>query len=543
MVFFLLICFVILEYRNSAAQVISPEFYQTEEDLLDGLNQGELTFDQYLELLDLMQRKIDLNSADSQEVIEIPDIQLSEVKDSSANQLEQEKLSAFVKSTLKTEKEFQGEVVWQFQQRFSENKLTKNYFNLETIVNQNLSFNLEAQNQNNETEIRRRSLQYFIPSQKLHIILGNFQKKFGKGVNIGNRTYLNFSSDSALSAPNTFLFPIFTRYNGIFLDNQNERFISSAFYSENHFGAYQDQIVAGQFLLQIKKFKAGPIFSWQRISDNRYRFQNACGSFFGEYQDKNLNLSGEFALLDGGAKGGVGEFSLTQEKYNLRGIIWSYSDDYIYSPSGGYANPDYELIDLENLNLSFRSRQSGENGIYLNSVIKITPRLFSEGAFSQWKDGGTLINKNKLRLGIRYLFTPRFSAKILNYNEDFNLDGAGQKINTTRLVGRYEFKENLDLQLRASYKRKSELNQRTDLGDLQLIVQFPAWRNSLIKCGIKYSNFDFSQTHNSRFDFYLEERLKLSQNLFILAQYVSKSYADNNLTDVQNLKIRMEVGW
>ncbi len=543
MVFFFLICLAIFGYHNSAAQVISPEFYQTEEDLLDGLNQGELTFDQYLELLDLMQRKIDLSSVDSQEVIQIPDLELSDLKDSTVNQLEQEKLSAFLKPSIKTEKEFQGEVVWQFQQRFSEDKLTKNYFNLTTTVNKNLSFNLEAQNQTNQTEIRRRSLQYFISSQKLHVILGNFQRKFGKGVNIGNRTYLNYSSDSTLSAPNTFLFPLFTRYNGIFLNHQNEKFIPSVFYSENRFGVYQDRIVAGEFLLQIKKFKIGPIFSWQRISDKSYRFQNHCGSIFGEYQDKTFNLSGEVAFLDRGAQGGVGEFSLTKEKYSLRGIFWSYSADFIYPPSGGNSNPDYELIDLENLNLSFRSRQAGENGIYLNSVIKITPRLFTEGAFNQWKDGGSLLNKNKFRLGIRYLFTPQFSAKILNYNEDFNPAGEGEKINTTRFVGRYEFREDWDLQLRASFKRKTELNDNTDLGDLQLIFYFPAWKNSLIKCGIKYTDFDFSQAHDSRFDFYLEERLKLDRNLFILAQYVSKNYTDDNLTDVQNLRIRLEAGW
>lgn len=543
MVFFFLICLAFWGSHSSHSQVISPEFYQTEEDLLDGLNQGELTFDQYLELLDLMQRKIDLNSADSQEVIQIPDVQLSQVKDSSANQLEKEKLSAFIKPRVKSEKEFQGEVIWQFQQRFSENKLTKNYFNLATTVNQNLSFNLEAQNQNNQTEVRRRSLQYFIPSQKLNIILGNFQKKFGQGVNIGNRTYLNFSSDSTLAAPNTFLFPLFTRYNGIFLDYQNENFLPSVFYSENHFGVYQDRIVAGEFLFQIKNFEIGPIFSWERISDKNHRFQNHCGSIFGEYQVKTFNLSGEVAFLEGGGKAGVAEFLVNQDKYQLRGIFWSYSDNFIYPPSGGNANPDYELIDLENLNLSFRSRQAGENGIYLNSAIKITPRLFSEGAFNQWKDGGTLVNKNKLRLGIRYLFTPRFSAKLLNYNENFNLDGEGEKINTTRLVARYERREDWDLQLRASYKRKSELNEKTDLGDLQLIAKFPAWNNSIFKFGIKYTDFDFSQVNSSRLDFYLEERLKLNQNLFILAQYVSKNYIDDNLTDVQNLRIRLEAGW
>lgn len=541
--FLVSICLCFLVSANIYSQTISPEFYQTEEDLLDGLNQEELTFDQYLELLDLMRRKIDLSNADSQEVNQIPDIQLSDLKDSAENRLEQEKLSAFIKPPLKNDKEFQGELVWQFQQRFSEDKFTKNYFDLNTSLSQNLSFNLEAQNEIDHTQIRRRSLQYFLPDKNLNIILGNFQKKLGKGVNLGNRTYLNFTSTSTLSAPNTLIFPLFTRYNGIFINHQNDIFNPSVLYSENRFGVYKDQIVAGELLFKFSRFKVGPILSWQRISDKSYRFQNSCASILAEFQEKNFNLSGEAAFLSGGGKGGVGEFFIRQARYSLRGIFWSYSADFIYPPSGGNANPDYELVDLENLDLSFRSRQSGENGIYLSSMMKFTPRLMGEGAFNQWKDGGSLINKNKIRLGIRYLFTPQFSAKVLNYNEDFNLDAAGEKINTTRFVGRYEFKEDFNLQLRLSYKRKDEVVGKIDLGDVQVIAKFPLFKNSLVKFGIKYTSFDFSEPNNSRFDFYLEERLKLNQNLFLLAQYVSKNYSDDERLDVQNLRLRLEVSW
>jgi len=537
------ICLSFLLSANLYSQTISPEFYQTEEDLLDGLNQGELTFDQYLELLDLMRRKIDLNSVDSQEVSQIPDIQLSEVKDSAENRLEQEKLSAFIQPSSKSQKEFQGKLVWQFQQRFREDKFTENYFDLNTSLGQNLSFDLEAQNEIDHTQIRRRSLQYFFPAKNLNIILGNFQKKLGKGVNLGNRTYLNFSSSSTLSAPNTLIFPLFTRYNGIFLNYQNQVFYPSILYSENRFGVYKDQIVAGELLFKFSRFKVGPILSWQRISDKSYRFQNSCASIFAEFQEKNFNLSGEAAFLSGGGKGGVGEFFIRQARYSLRGIFWSYSADFIYPPSGGNANPDYELVDLENLNLSFRSRQSGENGIYLSSMMKINPRMSAEGAFNQWQDGSSLINKNKLRLGIGYLFTPQFSAKVLNYNEDFNLDAAGEKINTSRIIGRYELKDNLDLELRISYKRKDEVIEKTDLGDVQLIAKFPLFKNSLLKFGIKYTSFDFSEPNNSRFDFYLEERLRFNQNLFLLAQYVSKKYADDERLDVQNLRLRLEVSW
>ncbi len=57
---FPLLIFIILTFPLKA-QVISPEIYETEEDLKEGLEQGDLTLDEYLELLDLIRSKFDLH--------------------------------------------------------------------------------------------------------------------------------------------------------------------------------------------------------------------------------------------------------------------------------------------------------------------------------------------------------------------------------------------------------------------------------------------------------------------------------------------------
>ncbi|MGB2804077.1 MAG: hypothetical protein WBD64_04170, partial [Candidatus Zixiibacteriota bacterium] len=59
---------------SSQAQLISSEIYETEEDLLEGLEKGYLTLDQYLELLDMIQRKVYGSSKEADKLIFVPDV-------------------------------------------------------------------------------------------------------------------------------------------------------------------------------------------------------------------------------------------------------------------------------------------------------------------------------------------------------------------------------------------------------------------------------------------------------------------------------------
>jgi hypothetical protein len=59
---------------SAGPQSISSEIYETEEDLLEGLEKGYLTLDQYLELLDLIQSKVYGSSRDADRLIFVPGV-------------------------------------------------------------------------------------------------------------------------------------------------------------------------------------------------------------------------------------------------------------------------------------------------------------------------------------------------------------------------------------------------------------------------------------------------------------------------------------
>jgi hypothetical protein len=61
------------------AQLISSEIYETEEDLQEGLELGLLTFDQYLELLDMIQTKVLSTSGETDKLEFVPDVSNADV--------------------------------------------------------------------------------------------------------------------------------------------------------------------------------------------------------------------------------------------------------------------------------------------------------------------------------------------------------------------------------------------------------------------------------------------------------------------------------
>ena len=71
---FLLISASLVLPMSSRPQSISSEIYETEEDLLEGLQRGYLNLDQYLELLDLIQGKVYGSSEEADRLIFVPGV-------------------------------------------------------------------------------------------------------------------------------------------------------------------------------------------------------------------------------------------------------------------------------------------------------------------------------------------------------------------------------------------------------------------------------------------------------------------------------------
>jgi hypothetical protein len=519
-------------------QIISPEIYQTEEDLLEGLQNGELTFDQYLELLDLMRQKEMLGEVDTQLVLEVPDLDYSGL-DTSDYETKQ-KLAGYTQTVPVKKKETRGVIVLQHRQRISEESQPESYFRMRAGNGGSWNFFLESENEENENRIKRRAVE-FNRTNNWNIVLGNFNPHYGLGVNVGNRTYLNFSSDNSLESENTILFPFWTRYNGIFASYQRRNHSASGFYSQSRFGDYKDQVWAGEINLRWRHFLISPILSYQEISRGGSKFISKAGSIFAKINGEKGEIGGELAVTDQKEKGGVVE-ALWQpgKKITTQVLFWSYSRDFLHPVSGGKALPDYRRMELENLDLEQRSRQAGETGFYFSNLVRFNPRTRLDIAYQQWKDGNSYLNKNKARIGIGHWFKKNLEVRLKQYWEDDNLAASFPERNTTTLVGTHLFTENTKLQVRLNYRSSAIEGQNVNSTWEEILLYFPVKTNLTSRLRVRYRDDDISSGEHSSWSFYIDESFWLADNLKLMAEFVSKEYEDLEREDLQVVRVRME---
>ena len=105
-------------------------------------------------------------------------------------------------------------------------------------------------------QIRNRSVR-FIPTSSSNIIIGNYDKRFGLGINIGHFSFLNYIRDDTLNASEQFLYPLRARYNGIFIEQRFDYIKASFFYSANRWSHFKNWLLGGDFTWSFRKINLG----------------------------------------------------------------------------------------------------------------------------------------------------------------------------------------------------------------------------------------------------------------------------------------------
>ncbi len=544
------------------AQLISSEIYENEEDLQEGLESGLLTFDQYLELLDLIQSKIMPTTEEADKLFFVPDVSpgdISQIQDKEKVEnpakggediLLNQRTDPFLSESQKRKPGLSGKLVWRFYEEFQEKDKIDSYLNLE-ITNKNnptdfTSFNLvwcmEADKETNQDfRIRKRSLKFFYPKYSTQVIVGNFDKKIGLGLNVGYHPYFEYSRSSDLKSKDSFLYPTLGRYNGIYGESKFDFFSILVFYSKNKREQIEDQITAFDLNFLNRGIKLGLCVSEGKLKniENKGSFQDDCKSLYFDWGLKSIKLSGEYALLSNKKSGRAFDFFSGRRPYRVDFSWWNYDDGFVHPFGGGVSNPDYETIYLEKIDYDYRSRQAGERGIFFKSRYQLFDRLNLNFSYTQWKEAKDLPEKMKFKLGCGYAFSKSFSFLIYQLWTDYDLEtkGIDQKVSSVNLF--YCHRKNFDLRFITNYKTQDQKNY----GDFQLKIRTQMIPHFDFIVWLKYNDSDFSKSSNGYFSFHLQEKIRFFKNYFVSAEYISKFYQDEDKVDTKAVRIRMEALW
>ena len=539
---------------SSRAQLIASEIYETEEDLREGLEMGFLTLDQYLELLDMMQSKLHPASKEADRLFFVPDVSnadLSQIKGQRLDMDLDRKMAAFLAQREKKDRApLSGRLVWKFYEEFQQQGETENYLFCEVRNTERIIWRIEADHQVNSSEsilsrgdfrVRRRFLRFLLPRYSGELVLGNFDKRIGLGLNVGYHSLFGYADESDLQFENSFIYPTRGRFNGICGESRFRSLSVLVFYSRNKREQIENEIQTLDLSLVNEDLQVGACLSAGELKNTQSKktFTDDCTSLHFDFAVSSVRFSGEYALLPNE------ESALAFDLYSRRKPLsfdfswWRYDDDFIHPHGGGISNPDYETIHLDEIDFDYRSRQAGERGIFFKSRYRMLERLSLDFSYNQWRERSYLPEKMKFRVGTGYDFSSDFSLDVYQLWTDYNLEDEEIDRKTSSLDLFVSPYPKLELNLVANYRSTNT----KEYGDLRLKMLTAVFSPFDLVVWIKYNDPNFSRSSDEYFSLHIQESLRFFENYFVWAEYINKSYQDEEKVDIRAVRVKMEVLW
>lgn len=546
-VFFLCILF---SPKTTLTQSVSNELYETEEDLNEGLENGDLTYDEYLELLDLIRSRVNIDSPEAERLLFIPDVmslegmQPSRLKTRVLAPLN--KSTPFVKISPERKPGLKGELIWQTYQKIEEKEKYEHFAILRIEDKKRFSFDLKVeQDESGRFKTQKRSLELLNLWRSTNAVLGNFERRIGLGLNLGYHPLFRYGLDDSIKIRDSFLYPVRGRHNGILLESKFDFFHPRLILSKNRFGHLKDELYALDLSFSYKKSEIGILFTKAELKNSGTKnvFRDDCRSIYFDLFWRNLRLTSEYAQMWSDERGFASNLNVRSKSYRMSGYFWWYSSKFVHPHGGGVSNPDYERIDvLDDMGFSYRTRQKGERGILFKSVYHFSSSLFFDFALNQWRKNPDSNESLKLKTGGGYCLTENLLTELhLQWSDDLNLSGTDYSSISWDWV--YSFLDNTYLRLRTNYRKRKLAARTKEYGDVQIRIgdfkvfpfNFNLW--------LRYSDPDFSLPGNSSWNLNFEEKLYFFRGYSVSVKYLAYFYQAKAKDDTHAVRIRWEIKW
>lgn len=326
------------------------------------------------------------------------------------------------------------------------------------------------------------------------VLVGNFTADIGCGLSIGRFDYRPVSLETNEDELYEFLFPDNSYYNGLKAEFRDRYTIiySAKKYNDIYKSTFGTSLETG-----INSFRVGITGVAARLSTSREARTLGSGSIF--VTTAGSGLKGEIAYAESGP--GV-SLQAAGPGLILRG--WYYHNSFINPQSSGFAHPDYQSFSVLDSEISFRQPQQGESGFYVNKGIKYR-KLELGNAAEFWRNPRNSIIRYNNSLIARYRFSSSVTSRICYtvYNKNDNYYNKLESGVTVTKDYKFESRAYINFRKKAVAKDESKL---------YIIVTLPLVK-SLSLAGRLRWRFD------GLFDYFLEERLLLNNDLFLKATY------------------------
>lgn len=355
---------------SAVAQQPDVRPYESEEDLWEALSEREITFDEFLELLDIHRVGADGTILPQSDWEQLPGSDAGYLSPPDSAQ----SLTHYRDAPAETPQQEGVPLRWSLRSGYDADLIAPTGGDGYTIAR--LRYGTQVQglidwrHTGTDAEWRRRLL--IVRTGMHRVELGNVEPRWGRGLVIGRRSRF-FVSNRTGRADGSFLQPTRSRFNGLMYSVRQDRTLSgSLLISDIHSDLFNDRLAGAQIrgehgLLTVAvQYLAGSVE--RRDSAGHFTMQARGISL--KMGDKDRVVLGEIAQTDGGATAKAAEVLWPFTHGRLHARAWSYDNDFINPWGGGPAHADRETVLLDGIDENYSSRTTGERGFSLTTKVK-----------------------------------------------------------------------------------------------------------------------------------------------------------------------------
>lgn len=542
-------------------QDIAVQYFTQDSDIREAYDRDDISYETYIELLRLIEEKVEVNSGDLQRLLVIPGVNIEDIN--ALERIRQER--GFFQDISEVERAFPGDFKFiepfisvvppsYFPLKGSLKLYTSRYFKDDDNMFQNLYYRTRwnsweidgglKQYENGIVYPLYRSLEY--KGKSLEFIIGSYRKKLGEGLLVGKEPYVK-SSFRWGNLKTLWLSPQYGWSNGAYVsyffasDWQVQGYISYDNFDSVGHNAFAAAV-------SYKKPRTGEIgiiayrgSFWENDS-NGGTFSQIGSSIFGNFSKKPLTLTGEFALLDNGSWGFYSQL-LRSLSYgaSLGWDFWLYHPDFRSLYSYGYCERKiYRYYSVDSLDNDLRFSQVGQVGTYGRMKWQFVGNFYGELSMS-WYRVPIYARTGSYWLGaIKYL-RKKDDAKLYYFRELYSRSDSTTVRDNLGISGEQTITDFLRIEYSGYYRwEESYLYERLKCSvSAWGIVWLSPWENLWTGIKIRRRDTELGNPDEGYYDFAIVERVS-TEPVYLKAEISNRKYDNsNNLSTWISLSINM----
>jgi hypothetical protein len=342
--------------------------FPSEDEVEQAYDAGDISYDDYLILIELITVGIDSTNLYLLEQISEPGLRLLETDSTeySATSISvSDRFNGLLRHSYSKYLEEEGEVKYRSSFQLKLNplietriKLKREYSGRERVVYRSVSYNSN--------------------DKRWRITAGNFSERFGLGGAFGYRGKLLDCSTEINKE--SWLFPDYGGHNGMAADLRAGQWILRSAYSTHRDSSYLLTTVAAMSQRKLNRFTVGIIAVQDRLTGRIENFSTVQEklSFWIEYASRRLVHSIEIVSQtgsSGGLKAAITDGRYTIEPLKVRFTGWWYASDFFDISAGSKSGTVSRKLRLEEPEFELYSHHSGQTGGRVQSDIKLPGNL------------------------------------------------------------------------------------------------------------------------------------------------------------------------